>query len=84
MCKSVESSLINLKTLTSTSNCHQVSTLFAIVDISPMDQEWFCKHMGHSKEIHKCQYEVSRAIVELTKVAKYLVEIDGKITRVSS
>lgn len=84
MCKLVEPRLINLKTLTATSNRHRVSTLFAMLDVSPKDREWFYKHMGHSEEINQCRYQAPPAIMELTKVAKHLVEIDGKIVIVSN
>ena len=55
-----------------------------ITYITYKDREWLYKHMGHSEEINQCRYQAPPAIMELAKVAKHLVEIDGKIVRVSN
>lgn len=74
----IKEQLENVKALTATSNRHRVSTLFAMLDLPRQDREWFYKHMGHSEAINQCRYQAPPAIMELTKVAKHLVDMDGK------
>lgn len=78
MCNHIKERLENVKTLTATANRHRVSTLFAMQDLPNQDREWFYRHMGHSEATNECRYQAPPAIMELTKVAKHLVNIDSK------
>ena len=61
----------------STTNRHRVSTLFAALDLSKTDRQYFYKHMGHSESINKDIYQAPLAMMAITKVGKYLLDIDG-------
>ena len=67
-----------MKTLTATANRHRVSTLYSMLDLPSEERQWFYKHMGHSENINQYRYQAPPAIMELTKVAKHLVNMDGK------
>ena len=60
----------------STSNRHRVSTLFAAMDLSKTERQYFYKHMGHSEEVNKQVYQAPLAMMEITKIGKRLLDID--------
>ncbi|XP_057306812.1 uncharacterized protein LOC130645002 isoform X2 [Hydractinia symbiolongicarpus] len=64
-----------------TTNRHRVSTLFAALDLSKNDREYFYKHMGHSAQINEQIYQAPLALMEVTKIGKPLMEIDQGSTK---
>ena len=62
--------------LKSTANRHRISTLFAAMDISKSDRQYFYKHMGHSENTNKNIYQAPLALMEITKIGKHLMNID--------
>ena len=79
MTLSIQDKLQSINTLTATTNRHRVSTLFATMDLPKKDREWFFQHMGHSEEINLSIYQAPPAIMELTKVGKHLIDMDGML-----
>ena len=69
----------NPSAINATRNRHRVSTLYSALEIPKNDREYFYKHMGHSAEVNENIYQAPPALMELTKVGKHLVAIDGKL-----
>ncbi|XP_022098212.1 uncharacterized protein LOC110983333 isoform X2 [Acanthaster planci] len=78
--KKVTKMIPNLKDpekVTATRCRHRASTLYALLDIPERDREIFYRHMGHSSEINAHIYQCPLAVKEITKVGRYLLDIDG-------
>ena len=59
---------------------HYVATSYALLDVSPNDREMFYKHLGHSKEMNENVYQCPPAMSTITKVGKFLNQLEGNIS----
>ena len=59
---------------------HQVSTIFASLELPTEQQNSFIRHMGHSEAINRNVYQCPMALQEITKVGKMLSNIDHDIS----
>lgn len=62
--------------ITATSIRHRASTIYASLDVPESERQTFYQHMGHSQEINKNVYQAPLAVQEVTKVGKFLRELD--------
>ncbi|XP_061193714.1 uncharacterized protein LOC133201942 [Saccostrea echinata] len=58
---------------------HYVATSYALLDVSPSDREMFYKHLGHSKQMNENVYQCPPAMRTITKVGKFLNQLEGNI-----
>ena len=64
--------------MTATKNRHRISSLFALMDIDPVDQKFLFKHLGHSAIINENVYQSPAVLKELSIVGQRLIELDGE------
>ena len=69
--------LVDPQNMKATSNRHRVSTIYAALDVPPAERQYFYKHMGHSEQINMDIYQAPLAVMEVTKIGKALLNIDG-------
>ena len=68
---------------TATKNRHQVSTLYAMLDLPARERDLFYSNMGHSKDINETVHQTPAALMEVLKVGKNLANIDkGNINNI--
>jgi hypothetical protein len=67
------------KKVTATKMRHRASTLFASEPHPEDEENLFYSHMGHSREINKNVYQCPTAVGHLSKVGKFLSNIDKNI-----
>ncbi|XP_069105781.1 uncharacterized protein [Argopecten irradians] len=67
--------------ITATSMRHRAATIYASLDIPENERQAFYRHMGHSEEINKNVYQCPLAIQEMTKVGRFLDNIDKQSAR---
>ena len=77
ICIKIKVKLQHSNKLTATSNRHQVSTLFAMLDLPLRDRELFYEHMGHSQATNQNVYQAPPALLEITKDGRHLVDLDN-------
>jgi hypothetical protein len=61
-----------------------VATVSQILDLSKNELEWLRNHLGHSKDVHKIFYRLQTLTLELAKVSKFLLAVDGGQFHLSS
>lgn len=64
------------KKINATQMSHWMSTVYARLDHPDTEKEAFYRHMGHSEEINKHVYQCPLGIEEITKVGRFLRNID--------
>lgn len=62
--------------LNATKQRHRISTLYCALEIPEADRQYFYKHMGHTKEVNWGTYQYPLPVMEITKVARHLEDID--------
>ena len=67
VCEKAGMSIIN-----ATSNRHRLSTLYASLDMSPMDRKIFLDHMGHEESISKENYQCPQSVRTILVMGKML------------
>ena len=73
-------SSINLqqpKLITSTKLRKYIATVSQVASLSENDLDWVAKHLGHDIRIHRDFYRLHDSTIELAKVSKLLLAIDG-------
>ena len=68
--------VVNKTTMTATSQRHNVSTIFATLDMPEKERELFLSHMGHSKKMNEDIYQAPAALMRIAKIGKRLQSID--------
>jgi hypothetical protein len=68
------------QSISATDMRHYVATSYALLDVSPNDREMFYKHLGHSKEMNENVYQCPPAMNTITKVGKFLNQLEGNIS----
>ena len=63
--------------ITSTKCRKYAATITQLFDLTGQEQEWLANHLGHSVNIQKEFYRVHESTIELTKVGKMLLGMDG-------
>ena len=78
ICKkaSIEGDMIN-----ATNQRSRMSTIYASLDVSPADRQYFYSHLGHSAEVNAGTYQRPLPVMAVTKVGKYLDEFDQRIAK---
>ena len=51
-----------------------MATVFQLLDMNNSELEWVTEYLGHTADIHKTWYRQEASTIELTKVAKLLIE----------
>jgi len=88
-CQSVHTTCINVgvsepEKLTATKMRHRASTFYALLDLPESEHRAFYSHMGHSKAINETVYQCPSSIAEVTKVGRYLQELDNGTVRLNT
>ena len=68
----------NIALMTATKVRHRASTTYALLDVPQQDRETFYRHMGHSKEVNESIYQCPLGITELTRVGRFLEDLDQR------
>ncbi|KAL4218604.1 hypothetical protein ACF0H5_021194 [Mactra antiquata] len=64
------------KSITATNMRHYMATIYAGLEMPEAERETFYSHMGHSASINKNVYQSPLARQEITKVGKFLEDVD--------
>ena len=64
------------KLVTPTRTRKQVSTMMQLLDLSEAELTWITSHMGHTKDVQLNWYRKEDSTIELTKVARALMQVD--------
>ena len=54
-----------------------LATMLQLLDMNDAELTWLTNHFGHTKGVHKGWYRKEDSTIELTKVARVLVAVDG-------
>jgi hypothetical protein len=54
-----------------------VATVSQVLDMQPSELSLLCRHMGHSVHVHEQFYRLPSHILELAKVSKLLIAVEG-------
>jgi len=73
----IKAGVSQLKKLTATKMRHRASTVYALLDLPESERRAFYSHMGHSKAVNETVYQCPPSVLEITKVGKYLEELDN-------
>lgn len=73
MCKQAH---IDCQMVNATNQRGRLSTLFAALDISPEDRQYFYSHMGHSSQVNAGTSQRPLPIMAITKVGRHLTSLD--------
>jgi len=63
--------------LTATKMRHRASTAFGLLDVPKKERKAWFDHLGHSKEMNETVYQCPPSLMELTKVGRYLKNLDN-------
>jgi integrase len=66
-----------VNTITATKFRHRVSTKYAQIETNKQHRDAFFRHMGHSDSINRNVYQCPPAVIEVTKVGRFLQNIDS-------
>lgn len=64
------------KLITPTRTRKSVSTMMQLLDLSDGELTWITNHMGHTKDVQRNWYRKEDSTLELTKVARALMQVD--------
>lgn len=64
------------KLITPTRTRKQVSTMMQLMDLTEAELTWITNHMGHTKDVQMNWYRKEDSTIELTKVARTLLQVD--------
>ena len=64
------------KLITPTRTRKSVSTMMQLLDLSDGELTWITNHMGHTKDVQMNWYRKEDSTLELTKVARALMQVD--------
>jgi hypothetical protein len=67
------------RSINATDMRHYVSTVYSLLDASPLDREMFFKHLGHSKNINENVYQCPPALKTIMTVGKFFNSLEGNI-----
>ena len=70
--------------MTATKMRHRASTYYSLLDVPENERKAFYTHMGHSREINETVYQCPTSVVEITKVGRYLEDLDNGCLRKTS
>ena len=70
--------------LTATKMRHRASTFYALLDLPENERRAFYSHMGHSRAINETVYQCPPSVMEVTKVGRYLEDLDNGAVSTSS
>ena len=70
--------------MTATKMRHRASTYYSLLDVPENERKAFYTHMGHSQEINEMVYQCPTSVVEITKVGRYLEDLDNGCLRKTS
>ena len=71
--------------LTATKMRHRASTFYALLDLPENERRAFYNHMGHSRAVNEEVYQCPPSLIEITKVGRYLEDLDsGRTVSTSS
>ena len=73
-----------LEKLTATKMRNRASTVYVLLDLPESERRAFYCHMGHSKAINETVYQCPPSVLEITKVGKYLEELDNRTAGTTS
>ena len=76
MHKVCEAAQITSNLINATNQRGRMSTIYAGLDVAPEDRAHFYSHMGHSEKVNAGTYQRPLAIMAITKVGKYLMDLD--------
>lgn len=68
---------VGVKSVTATKVRHRTSTLHAKTHRTESEQQVFFRHMGHSNIINRDVYQCPPAVLEITKVGRFLHDLDS-------
>ena len=54
-----------------------IATVSQILDLGNTELEWLARHMGHDLSIHKEYYRLHDHTIELSKISRLLLAVDG-------
>ena len=66
------------KLINATNQHHQMSTLYAALNIPKSERQLFYIHMGHSESMNKENYQCPLALMGITKTGRHLMDIEGR------
>ncbi|ESO94384.1 hypothetical protein LOTGIDRAFT_175460 [Lottia gigantea] len=72
--------LKNPENITSVSMRKYTSTLTQVMDLNNNQMDWLCKHLGHTKRVHKDHYQQMSGFIERVKISKLLLVQDLNLT----
>ncbi|ESO97052.1 hypothetical protein LOTGIDRAFT_174659 [Lottia gigantea] len=75
-----ELNLEHPENITSVSMRKYTATLSQVIDLNSNQLEWLCKHLGHTKRVHKEHYQQMSGFIERVKVSKLLLVQDMNLT----
>ena len=64
------------KLITPTRTRKAVSTMMQLLNLSDGELTWITNHMGHTKDVQRNWYRKEDSTIELTKVARALIQVD--------
>ena len=64
--------------MTATKMRHRASTYYSLLDVPENERKAFYTHMWHSREINETVYLCPTSVVEITKVGRYLEDLDNR------
>jgi len=51
--------------------------MLQLIDMTPGELQWLSNHLGHDVGTHKKNYRLHATAIEITKVGRLLLAVDG-------